>query len=131
VKPDSRSPSLSAADRAALHVLVACQLATDQALQGLARATLDSPRPEKPRQPRSYRLINVTRGGDGEMIGDVEYSDGRVRRFRASRDEASDLVGEFNDGAPDATSAPAVEAEPAPEGNFADVFGTIEGARDD
>jgi hypothetical protein len=46
-----------------------------------------------------------------------------------SRDEAGDLVGEFDDAAPDDGSAPASSAEPGPEDSFANVFGSIEEPR--
>jgi hypothetical protein len=98
--------NLSPADLAAIDAIAAANLVTNRALQELAQAMLDGPQSEKPRPKRSYRLTNVTRGADGELAADVEYADGRIRRFRVSRDEAGDLVGELEHGAaPDDESA--------------------------
>ena len=91
--------------------------------------TLDEPAPQSDRpsqKNRRYRLANVTRGVGGEMTGDLEYSDGRVRRFHMSRDGNGELAGEIEDvSAADAGPGPATEI--VPEGNFADVFGSLEG----
>ena len=94
-----RIPGYSDADMAAIDAIAAANTVTNQALQELARAMLDSPRQEKPRQPRSYRLINVARGTDGDLAADVEYSDGRRQRFVVRRNANGDLEGEFEDGA--------------------------------
>jgi hypothetical protein len=121
----SRADNLSPADMAAIDAIATANWVTNRALQELARAMLDTPQPENPRPKRSYRLTHVTRGEDGELVGEVTYSDGRpTRRFKVSRDEAGDLVGELDDdGAPsDDGSAPLVAPEP---GAFADVFGSI------
>jgi len=72
----------------------------------------------------------MTRGEDGELGGNVEYADGRVRRFRMSRDENGDLVGEELDPVGAVMGPPAADAGPAtetvPEGDFAGVFGSLE-----
>jgi hypothetical protein len=125
---------LSRTDMAAIDAIVASNRATNEALVELARAMKGQrgasrgrpdAQPEKPRQSRSYRLSNVTRGADGEVAADVEYSDGRVRRFRVARDEIGDLVGELDDGPPSNDgSTPSVAPEP---GAFADIFGSLEG----
>jgi hypothetical protein len=115
------------------------QIETNKAVQNLAHQiarergiTLTRPHPE-PDQPRpkskSYRLTNVTRGEDGGLAADVEYSDGRVRHFQVKRDENGDLEGELDDVA-DAEPVPAADAGAAPSsskaGPFASVFGSIE-----
>jgi hypothetical protein len=63
------------------------------------------------------------------MTGDVEYGDGRVRRFRMSRDGSGELAGEIEDvSAAGAGPAPVADRGPAteiaPEGDFSDVFGS-------
>jgi hypothetical protein len=78
---------------------------------------------------RSYRFSNMSRDGNGGLAGDVEYADGRVRRFHVSQDETGDLVGDVEelDRVADATPAPTPEAAPEPSGMFAGVFGSPEG----
>jgi hypothetical protein len=50
--------------------------------QALSRPDAPQSKPDGPRQPQSYRLTNVIRGIGGEMTGDVEYGDGRVKAPR-------------------------------------------------
>jgi len=87
--------------------------------------------PDRPRrQNRSYRLTNVTKGVGGEMTGDMEYSDGRVRRFRVARGEDGELVDDVEELDRVAVVGPLEDGEPPPEatsGNFNDVFGLVEG----
>jgi hypothetical protein len=122
-----RNPPLSAVDEAAIKAIAAANKATNDALAELTRAI--AAQPDKPRRSRSYRLANVTRGADGEITGDMEYSDGRVRRFRFARCDDGEIDGEIEDfdREADATPAPTTEAAPEPGGEFAGVFGSLEG----
>jgi hypothetical protein len=127
----SRIPGLSQADLAAIDAIAAANLVTNRALQELARAMLDSPRADKARPKRSYRLTNVTKSADGEMTADVEYSDGRRRHFKMSRSADGELVGELDDGAPDAEPAPGTDDGSAPSTAphaFDDIFGSVKDA---
>ena len=141
---DNRIAGLSAADLAAIDAIAAANMATNEALAELARAVatrhgveLPASQPNRPapqrQKSRSYRLTNVTKGLGGEMTGDVEYDDARVRRFHLSRNGSGDLVGDIEDldRAADAAPAPAADAGPATEatpGDFSDVFGSLDGA---
>ena len=119
---------LSAVDEAAIKAIAAANKVTNDALAELTRAIAAQPdRPQ--RQNRSYRLTNVTKGVGGEMTGDMEYSDGRVRRFRFARCDDGEIDGEIEDfdREADATPAPTTEAAPEPGGEFAGVFGSLEG----
>jgi hypothetical protein len=115
----------SAVDEAAIKAIAAANKVTNDALAELTRAIAAQPdRPQ--RQNRSYRLTNMTHGADGEMTGDMEYSDGRVRRFRFARGDDGEIDGEIEDIDP---VGPAVDAGPASEtapGGLADIFGSIE-----
>jgi hypothetical protein len=122
-RADNRIPGLSADNLRAIEAIAAANTATNQALATLVQALAPPAlQPAKTPHRRSYRVNNITRGDDGELAGDVEYADGRVRRFRVSRDEHGDLVGELDDAAPDAEPTPAAEAE-AEADRFAHVFG--------
>jgi hypothetical protein len=135
----SRVPDLSPADIAALGVIAECVRATHQAVDDLTRRLarergieLTPPRPETTRsqtprpKKRSYRLANVTRGEDGALAADLQYADGRVRRFRAARNQNGDLEGELDD-VTDAEPMPETDAGEAPSDAFEGVFGSLEG----
>jgi hypothetical protein len=131
--------NLSPADIAAIAAIAQANVATNKALAELARTIAarngvvsDEPapqlQPDKLRQKsKSYRLTNLARDENGNLDGNVE-TDGRVRRFRVSRDEDGELVGEVDElPAPAPEAAPASSVTPEPGGTFADVFGSIEG----
>ena len=118
---DHRVLGLSPVDEAAIDAIAAGNRATNQALAELARAlaarhgvVLPEPLPDKA-QPknRSYRFSTMSRDGNGGLAGDVEYADGRVRRFHVSRDETGDLAGDVEDLDPVADAA--ADAGPATE----------------
>ena len=73
---------------AELAALVQANLETNAAIRELARAiaarngvTLDEPAPQ-PNKPRpkntSYRFTNLTRDGEGNLVGTVNYADGET-----------------------------------------------------
>ena len=141
-RPPQQSPSgdLAPADLAALNALAASQVETHRALQELTRSIAlaigvqpAQSQPDQPRPKRSYRFARMERGENGELSGDVEYADGRVRHFCLGRTATGDLEGDIEDAdaapAPAADAAPAPSAAPEPKGVFADAFGSIEEPR--
>jgi hypothetical protein len=127
----NRAKDMSASDLAALAAVASCNIETNKALLALAQAMAPptpQPGPDRPRQKnRNLRLSNVNHDDAGNLTGDVQYSDGRVKRFCFKRGEDGEIDGEIEDVDP---VAPAVDAGPAseatPEG-FAGVFGSLEG----
>ena len=117
---------LSAVDEAAIKAIAAANKVTNDALAELTRAI--AAQPDRPRQKnRNLRLSNVNHDDAGNLTGDVQYSDGRVKRFCFKRGEDGEIEGEVEDVDP---VGHAVDAGPAPEptpGGFADIFGSIEG----
>ena len=75
-----RIPGLSAADRAALDVLMACHRDTNEAVQELARAI--ALQPDKPRR-RRRRYGHIIRHARGHLTADVVMNTetGQTRRF--------------------------------------------------
>jgi hypothetical protein len=70
-------------------------------------------------------VSNVSHDDAGNLTGEVEYGDGRVKRFCFKRGEDGEIDGEIEDVDP---VGPAVDAGPASEttpGDFSDVFGSI------
>jgi hypothetical protein len=121
----NRVLGLSAADMAAIDAIAAGNRATNEALAELTRAVA-APQPKS----KSYRFTGMTRGDDGELAGDVEYADGRVRRFRVARGDDGELVDDVEELDRVAVVGPLEDGEPPPEatsGNFNDVFGLVEG----
>src|SRR6266436_5152242 len=106
----------SPADMAALAAVASCNIETNKALLALAQAMAPpTPQPEraKPRpKNRSLSLSNVSRDDASNLTGDVQYSDGRVKRFCFKRGEDGEIDGELEDidREADATPAPTTEA---------------------
>jgi hypothetical protein len=126
-RPAPSGNDLSPADLAAADVLIGVAIKTNEAIQELTRA-IAAPQPA---QPKSYRFTGLRRGEDGELSGDVQSGDGRVRHFHLSRGENGELEGDIEDldGVEDVAPVPE-DAEPATEatpGDFSDVFGSVEG----
>jgi hypothetical protein len=129
----NHAKAMSAADMAALAAVASCNIETNKALLALAQAmarqdgAARQPEPGRPRpKNRNYRLSNVSHDDAGNLTGDVQYSDGRVKRFCFKRGEDGEIDGEIEDIDP---VGPAVDAGPASEtapGGLADIFGSIE-----
>ncbi len=128
----NRAKDMSASDLAALAAVASCNIETNKALlalaQAMARQDGAAPQPEPGRRRpknRNLRLSNMSHDDAGNLTGDIQYSDGRVKRFCFKRGEDGEIDGEVEDVDP---VGPAVDAEPAPKatpGDFSDVFGSI------
>src|SRR5258706_10623993 len=129
----NHAKDMSAADMAAPAAVASCNIETNKALLALAQAMARQPELGRRRpKNRNYRLSNVSHDDAGNLTGDVQYGDGRVKRFCFKRGDDGELVGDIEDvSAADAGPGPAtdtvppIEDEPASR-SFADVFGSIE-----